>query len=88
MSSTPKRPAHRPRKGARVKHTLRLPVELDAPLRQHAEAHGRSLNDELVAIVAAALNSTPEQVVELYMRSGSVLGVRDLENATHPENPQ
>lgn len=85
---TPKRPAHRPSKGERVKHTLRLPVELDAPLRQRAEAHGRSLNDELVAVVTAAVNGTPEQVAEIYMRSGSVLVVRDLETVTHPENPR
>ena len=79
---THKRPAHRPSKGARVKHTLRLPVELDAPLRQRAEVNGRSLNDELVAVVTAALSSTPEQVAGLYVMRG-VTPVHNLEHLAH-----
>lgn len=63
---TTKRPAHRPSKGERAKHTLRLPIELDQPLRQRAEHHGRSLNDEMVAILAAVLSSTPASVADAY----------------------
>ena len=63
MSSTPK--IGRPSKGARVKHTLRLPVELDDALRQRAETHGRALNDELVHILAAVLSGTPGRIAEL-----------------------
>lgn len=66
MSSTPKRPAHRPSKGERAKHTLRLPVELDQALRQRAERHGRALNDELVHILSAVLSSTPERADDAY----------------------
>ena len=80
---TPKRPAHRPSKGERVKHTLRLPVELDAPLRQRAEAHGRTLNDELVAVLSAALSSTPERVADQYAKAAKQSAPTD-----NPENPQ
>lgn len=82
MSSTPKRPAHRPSKGERAKHTLRLPLELDQALRQRAEAHGNSLNDELVAILSAVLSSTPGRTAELYAAKHGT-PVRDLEPLAH-----
>lgn len=89
MSSTPKRPAHRPSKGARAKHTLRLPVELDHALRQRAERHGRCLNDELVHILSAVLSSTPGRIAELYVAATGT-PVRTTVGPMrymHPENP-
>ena len=86
MNSTPKRPAHRPSKGERAKHTLRLPVELDQALRQRAERHGRCLNDELVHILSAVLSSTPERAVDAYVSNTPAAWVprKDLEGLKDP----
>lgn len=61
----------RPHLGKRAKHTLRLPLELDAALRQRAEAHGRGLNDELVAILSAVLSGTPERAADAYVNKAA-----------------
>lgn len=85
MNSTPK--TGRPHLGERAKHTLRLPLDLDQALRQRAEQHGNSLNDELVAILSAVLSSTPASVAELYIGRRSRVD-RILAPYTHPENDQ
>ena len=80
---TTQNPVGRPSKGARVKHTLRLPVELDDALRQRAERHGRALNDELVAILAAVLSSTPGRGAGACAANAGGMPVRDLEPIAH-----
>ena len=80
---TTKNAPGRPSKGPRVKHSLRLPLALDEALRQRAEAHGRTLNDELVAVLTAALSSTPGRVAETYTVNAGGVPVRVLEPLAH-----
>lgn len=86
MNSTPK--TGRPHLGERAKHTLRLPLELDQALRQRADAHGRGVNAELVAILTAVLRGTPASAADAYVNKAARwkkpgTPVRDLEPLAH-----
>ena len=53
-----------------VKFLLRIPVELDAQLRQQAEAEGRSLNQLILLILADGVGQKHQATPESKMAAG------------------
>ena len=47
-----------------VKTALRLPADLHVRLHEAAQAHGTSLNSEIIMLLQQALDNTPERLLD------------------------